>query len=127
MRAWLAAHMLLLLFGPPFAGASGSLETTAATVRIEGAHGTDCSHPLAGFCLFNVTGADEGVGATTIDARQRIHYVGVATNLSAMRRHLGEIWLLPDQSVTLDFSQVYLKHPAFRTTVEAWQAATEGR
>lgn len=112
----------LLLAAAPQAMAGGSLDAEVGVVQVEDGFGRSCPMPLAGFCLF-VVHDDGNAGNLSLDAYQRIDYVGVATDFSLFREHLGEAWLLPDKELVQNFSDLYLEHPVFVTATEAYQSA----
>jgi predicted transcriptional regulator len=105
-----------------FAGSvlgSGTLDARVLVLDVEDAHGRDCRIPSAGFCFVQVEG--DGAANTTIDAYQRIEYVGVATDFSGARQATGDVWLLPDgSSLMLRGSDLVLPHPVFVLVTEWW-------
>lgn len=117
----------LIALSFPGVSASGEADARILQIRVEDSHGWDCSYPTEGFCFFDVTGMEGGVGNATVDASQNLNYVGVATNFSIARDEAGGLWALPDKNTTFYASQHYAANPGFRVVVGGWQNATDDR
>lgn len=101
------------------ASGGGTLDAGVLFMRVDDRFGHSCSVPVGGFCLFTVEGGGSP-GGLSIDAYQRLNYIGIATNFSSFRHVAGDQWLLPDQAVTLRTSDAYLPHPLFIMLTETW-------
>lgn len=113
MRAPILGILLLAsALGLGMAGASGSLDTPLLVVDVEDHHGESCAYPVAGFCEFDVQGADRPSEAY-VDVSERIYSVGVATNGTTLA-------LLPEYAYAFDGS---VPHPGFALASDAWQRA----
>lgn len=101
------------------AQAGGALETPVLVVVVEDQRGNECGVHLAGFCTFEAR-VNNTPGDSSLDVFQQVHYAGVASNFSFAKLVLADAWILPDQSITLRGSDLYIRYPFLRMVTERY-------
>lgn len=115
---FLIAALSLLI---PGAGASWSVETAITQIIVEDRRQDDCTfNPYVG-CAMDFYHDGGGPANFTLDAYQDLHYIGVAADFGAVKGAMGDLWLLPDDSVSIHRNFTYVEHPVFRIATEMWQ------
>lgn len=94
----------------PLAWAGADVNGGAARVVVADSH-SNCEPAPFEACLVEVD-SDGSVGRTNIDARQRIEYVGIAADVVVVEGLIG-VNLLPDGSLMVRGSQLFVRHPIF--------------
>lgn len=113
--------VVLLLAGA--ADASTEVDAGALVVRVEDQRSDDCVRAaVARGCAFSSTVGEEGA-AGRVDLYQEVHYVGVATDPSALPDPLRDLALLPDHSLVLRGGDLYLRNPAAPAAASTWRDA----
>lgn len=116
MRFSILAFLLTALLAAPLAGASGELDAGLLVARVQDNHGDDCAPQVAPACFVSVTNQREP-GDATIDASQRVQYVGVASNVP----------FLPSVEKNVSGSDLYVQDPSVRQTREAYDTIPQDR
>ncbi|HWH08850.1 MAG TPA: hypothetical protein VNX21_06585, partial [Candidatus Thermoplasmatota archaeon] len=117
MGGKLVAALAVALLGAAGAAiADVNVDTPLAGVEARNSFGADCHPRPADQCVADVRG-DGTPGGTTVDAFQRVQYVGVAPNGSAPLA-----WLLPDESVVVRGDDVYVQNPFLPFLTQAYNA-----
>src|SRR5581483_1702005 len=99
------------------ASAGGSVNATGASVEVRDGF-QDCSQQTTHFCEYNVSNGNDPANAT-IDAYQRIDFVGVTVDSTAVNRLLGS-HVVGRQSVQINGNSTYLPNPLLPMVSEAW-------
>lgn len=109
--------LVMVLTIPALVSAGTNQDLGVVVVTAENGFGNGCSHRLASTCAFNVTG--DSPQNLTIDTYQRVHYVGIATNGTHVEEATGLVWPLPDTSIGVSGSDIFIRHFLFQNASEA--------